>query len=381
MTVISLHSALQQAIDKRYQESALRSPGSSNPSLVDFSSNDYLGLARSESLAAAIRMKEDSLHLINRNGATGSRLLTGNNPYTESVEQRLASVFKAEACLLFNSGYTANMAVLSSLPQKDDTIICDELAHACIKDGARLSPAKRFKFRHNDITDLQRKMKQTAGRRFVVVESVYSMDGDNCPLEEISALCRDQDATLIIDEAHSTGICGPSGGGMAIAAGLEHLCPVRIYTFGKAMGIHGACIAGSKILIQYLVNFARPFIYTTALPPHSIAAVECAFEFLEQHIGLQELLQDKINVYNDCISPRIRATKNNSAIQTITIGGNEKTRHAALHLQQSGFDVRPILAPTVPAGTERLRICLHTFNSDQEILALASAVNEFMLNA
>lgn len=363
---------LNARLETRRQEDSLRRLTVNN-GLTDFTSNDYLGLARSKELFDAIHKKTGSVQMLN--GATGSRLLSGNSIYTEEVEKKLANIFKSEAALIFNSGYSANLSVLSSLPQRNDTIIYDELAHACIKDGSRLSLAKHFSFRHNDLNDLESKITRAEGHIFIAVESIYSMDGDRCPLKDVVALADKYGASVILDEAHSTGVMGENGNGFATSQNLHDRIAVRIYTFGKAMGIHGACVTGSKILTDYLVNFSRPFIYTTALTPHSIASIDCSFDFLKQNIGLQQVLQSKIRLFGSAISYLSDKAHSDSAIQTAIFPGNTNARRAALALQQKGFDVRPILSPTVPAGTERLRICLHTFNTDDEIVALGKALS------
>jgi 8-amino-7-oxononanoate synthase len=339
--------------------------------LIDFCSNDYLGFARSEVLFKLISNKCHALPL-HKNGATGSRLLSGNSLLMEGVEKKLASIFKSESTLILNSGYTANLAIFSSIPQKNDTILYDELAHASIKDGARLSLAHRFSFRHNDLNDLESKLKKAKGKVFIAVESIYSMDGDECPLLDVESIAKKHGAFVILDEAHSTGVRGEKGSGLAASLSLENHIAIRLYTFGKAMGIHGACIAGSKKLIQYIINFARPFIYTTAMTPHSIVSIESAFEFLQENIHLQSALQEKINTFLTGISSVENRTKSSSMIQTIIFPGNENVKKAAATLQQNGFDVRPILSPTVPPGSERLRICLHTYNTTDEITKLTN---------
>jgi 8-amino-7-oxononanoate synthase len=367
---VVLDSWLEHKLLERKEKLLLREL-STEKRLLDFTSNDYLGLARAPELYDAVLQKMETLD-IKQNGATGSRLLSGNAAYTTEVEQKLAAIFKAASSLIFNSGYAANLAVLSSIPQRGDTILYDELAHASIKDGARLSLANRYSFRHNDLEDLQTKLKKATGRAFIAVESIYSMDGDQCPLKELVKIAGAYGASIVLDEAHSTGVLGANGSGLAVVLGVEKEIPIRIYTFGKGMGIHGACVAGSTSLIQYLVNFARPFVYTTALPPHNIASIDCAFTYLHNHLHLQDVLQQKINVFSRAVQPMPNRTASTSAIQTALFPGNENVRRAAVTLQQKGFDVRPILSPTVLQGAERLRICIHTFNTDQEILALAS---------
>ncbi len=342
--------------------------------LVDFCSNDYLGLARSEILFDQIEARCAAIKL-KQNGATGSRLLSGNSELTEKVERKLATIFNSPSALILNSGYTANLAIFSSIPGKHDSILYDELAHASIKDGARLSLAQRYSFKHNDLNDLESKLKKITGKVFIAVESVYSMDGDECPLRDLTSLAAQYGAFVILDEAHTTGVRGDSGSGLATSLGLEKNIDIRLYTFGKAMGIHGACIAGSEKLIQYIINFARPFIYTTALAPHSIIAIETAFDFLRQNLDLQHALQKNIESFVNCVGSLTNRTLSRSAIQTVLFPGNENSKANASKLQQAGFDIRPVLSPTVPTGTERLRICLHTYNTLDEIAKLTSELN------
>jgi 8-amino-7-oxononanoate synthase len=200
--------------------------------LIDFTSNDYLGLARSRELFEIITTKSRALH-DKLNGATGSRLLSGNSALAEEVEHQLAAVFQGDTALLFNSGYAANLGVLSALPRRNDTIIYDELAHASIKDGARLSLARRLSFRHNDLQDLENKLHRASGHCFIVVESIYSMDGDRCPLVELIEIAERNGATVILDEAHSTGIDGTSGGGMALSLGVADRLAFASTRLGK----------------------------------------------------------------------------------------------------------------------------------------------------
>lgn len=365
----SFQNMLRQRLEAREHEGLRRALRPENR-LVDFASNDYLGLARSPELHELIDTEVDKYRF--GNGSTGSRLLTGNSSYTEEVERYLAEFFQGQSALIFNSGYAANLAILSALPTRNDTIIYDELAHACIKDGARLSPARRFSFRHNDPADLELKMQKSTGRVFIAVESVYSMDGDEAPLTAIAELAAKYGAVVILDEAHSTGVVGKNGSGLAIAKGVKDLIAVRVYTFGKAMGVHGACVVGSDVLQQFLINFARPFIYTTALSPHSIASIHCAFRYLAAHDQLQVRLQENIGHYLQSTIGIHNKTISASPIQTLIVPGNDAVRSAAAQIQQKGFDVRPILSPTVPAGAERLRICLHAFNSRDEVENLCS---------
>jgi len=361
---------LQKRLNKRLENNSLRKLSVSER-LVDFYSNDYLGLAQNQELFSNISQMHSKFHV---NGATGSRLLSGNSKFYEELEQKLAIYFTSESTLIFNSGYTANLAVLSSIPQKGDTIIYDELSHACIKDGARLSLAKRYSFKHNDLNDLKHKLNQANGQIFIVVESIYSMDGDECPLVELIKTARPFNANIILDEAHATGIYGPKGSGLSGHLEVQHDIFARIYTFGKAMGVHGAAVAGSSTLINFLINFARPFIYTTALPPHSLIAINAAFRYLAEHMSLQHLMEKKVTLFkkqfNLKIGSQLQKIESNHAIQSIIIPENDRVKEAYEYLKDKGFDVRPILSPTVKKGTERLRVCLHTFNSDDDISQL-----------
>jgi 8-amino-7-oxononanoate synthase len=371
---VNFESWLNQRLTDRKDKNLFRELKNFS-TLKDFCSNDYLGLARSTDLFNLVHDKIESLNL-NKNGATGSRLLSGNSYLTEEIEFKLSQIFKSEASLIFNSGYSANLSVLSSIPQKGDTIIYDELAHACIKDGARLSLANRYSFRHNDLNDLEQKLNRSSGKIFVAVESIYSMDGDECPLHDLVNLTEKYNATIILDEAHSTGLYGPDGSGLAVSLGLEHRIAIRVYTFGKAMGCHGACVAGSKNLVSYLINFARPFIYTTALSPHSIVTIDCAFDYLHDNTTLQRDAQERIQLFNSETENVTNRIISNSAIQVILIPGNENARNTSQIFNDYDFDVRPILSPTVKEGHERLRICLHTFNSVSEIKELTALIKK-----
>lgn len=368
---MTIQQWIDKKLDERRTEGLCRELKTEN-NLIDFVSNDYLGMARSEELFDLIKKKTENITQ-KRNGASGSRLLGGNSAYIEQVEHLLSTIFKSESALIFNSGYSANTALLSAIAQRGDTILYDELSHASIKDGARMSLAKRFSFLHNDLYDLEKKIKHATGRIFIVVESIYSMDGDVCPLREISDLARKYDAAIIVDEAHSTGIMGEDGSGMAVSSNLHEQCLARIYTFGKAMGVHGACVAGSASLIKFLINFARPFIYTTSLPPHGIASIDAAFELLHEHTDLQHTLQEKISLFKSRIT-----TNSSSAIQPIIVPGNANVKSLAIKLQYAGYDVRPVLSPTVREGTERLRIILHTYNSNSEIENLTQQLNNLI---
>ncbi|WP_448519484.1 aminotransferase class I/II-fold pyridoxal phosphate-dependent enzyme [Rhodoflexus sp.] len=353
---------------------------------VDFFSNDYLGLAQLPEVAAIVAERYGALEKP-RLGATGSRLLSGNSALAMQLEQKLARIFEGEAALLFNSGYVANMALIAALAQKGDLILYDELVHASLREGYRLSFADRKAFLHNNLADLEQKLvhaQQThaSGCVFVITESVYSMDGDNAVLAEIVALCKHYGAYLLIDEAHSTGIFGTGGNGMVCELQLQQHFLARVYTFGKAIGAHGACVVGPQWLIDYLVNFGRPFIYSTAMPDHTLVSIDTAFDYIAQHPECNERLRWIVNCYlrearNLQLPEDISLICNQSPIQALVVPGNERCKALAAHLMANGCIVLPILAPTVPAGVERLRICLHAFNTEVEIVHLIAQISRF----
>ncbi len=372
--------AAELFIEKKLEERRLAGnyrtlkPGNT---LVDFCSNDYLGFARSAELKSKIDAEIKSSGLIS-NGASGSRLLSGNSAYTEELEQYIAMLHKSESGLIFNSGYDANLGLFSSLPQRGDTIITDELIHASIIDGARLSYANRYIFKHNDMQSLEDKLKQAKGNCYVAIESVYSMDGDTPPIDDILASTDKYNANLIVDEAHAVGLYGLG----LIDEPLQNRIFARIVTFGKALGCHGAIVLGSDLLREYLVNFARPFIYTTAAPFHQMAAIKMSYQLLQRSSTEIELLRNNISLFKQKIKTNnvYPLIKSDSAIQCIVLNSNEKAKDFAIHLQNKGLDVRAIVSPTVPAGSERIRICLHSFNTAEEITLLTNTINE-LINA
>jgi len=345
---------------------------------IDFSSNDYLGIANNhivfEKAISILSEKE-----IVNNGATGSRLLTGNGILFNEVEKLLRELHKADSALIFNSGYDANIGLFSSVPQRDDIILYDEFIHASIRDGIKMSNARNYKFKHNDLKDLlshilrgQEKFTKSSREIYIVTESVFSMDGDSPDLKALSGLCKKFKCHLIVDEAHAMGIFGSNGCGRVQELDLQEDIFARIITFGKALGCHGAAILGSTDLNKYLINFARSFIYTTGLPPHTVATIIAAYQFMTSPQGLKEreLLHENIALFNQ-EKERLGISSffipSSSAIHSCIIKGNNEVKRIAQIIQKKSFDVRPILSPTVPKGEERLRFCLHSFNSKEDI--------------
>ncbi len=343
--------------------------------LLDFCSNDYLGFARSTVLKSKIE-EEITQNRNAPNGATGSRLISGNSAYAEELEKHIAGFHGSEAGLIFNSGYDANIGLFSSLPQRGDTIITDELIHASIIDGTRLSYANRYIFKHNDVNSLEEKLKHAKGNIYVVIESVYSMDGDSPPMTEILDLTEKYKASLIVDEAHAI---GPYKSGL-ITAALNERIFAKVVTFGKALGGHGAIVLGSSLLREYLINFARSFIYTTALPFHQLAAIKMSYELLNHSDPEIMALNGNIDLFRTNFIPHeaYPLVESRSAIQCIILKSNEKAKDVAFQLQQNSFDVRAILSPTVARGSERIRICLHSFNHKEHILSLTKNLNNYI---
>lgn len=332
---------------------------------IDFFSNDYLGFAKERFI------QNESLH-----GSTGSRLISGTTEEMLRVEDELAAYYKAESGLMFNSGYDANLGFFSAVPQRGDTILYDELIHASVRDGIRLSFAHHASFRHNDVVDLERKIRSASGAVYVAIEGLYSMDGDMALLGPISDLCEKHGAYLVVDEAHSAGVFGENGKGLVAALGLEEKVFGRLITFGKAYGSHGALFLGSSDLKRFLLNFARSFIYTTALPE---------FVFLENVSRAKSLLvserqkelHDRIALFRSRCDGISFLSEVNSPIQSVLFGSVKSTLEMSEILLQQGFAVKPIFAPTVKEGKERIRISLHSFNQVEEIEQLSTSLREY----
>lgn len=367
-----VHDFIAESLRRREIDNSLRSLRTES-GLIDFCSNDYLGFARSAELKELFKHELEKYPGYQL-GASGSRLITGNSQFSESLEARISQYHHAEASLLFNSGYDANVGFFSCIPQRSDTIICDEYIHASIIDGVRLSHATRFVFRHNDLTSLEEKLRASRGRIFIAVESVYSMDGDEAPLKGICDLAEKFGAAVIVDEAHAVGVFGDRGRGITDQLGLNDRVFARVVTFGKALGVHGAAVLGSAELRTYLINFSRSFIYTTAAPFLNHLGVKVAYDFLNAHDHQSELYK-RIDHFHLHIRKDPGLIPSRSGIQALLVPGNSRVRDMALLIQKCGFDVRPILSPTVPAGSERLRICLHNHNAMAEIASLCEIIN------
>jgi 8-amino-7-oxononanoate synthase len=344
---------------------------------LDFSSNDYLALASCPRMRKAISAAVESGTPI---GAGGSRLLRGNCAEHESLEAEAAGFFGAEAAIFFASGYTANFAVLTTLPQRGDLLVLDQLVHASIHEGARAGRAE-FRFSaHNDanaIEDVIRTWRSQGGtgRIWIVVESLYSMDGDFAPLDALNAIADRHDAFLMVDEAHATGVFGRGGRGLTAAyEGQENL--IAIHTCGKALGAAGALITTTKVLRDFIVNRCRPFIFSTAPSPLMAVAVQEALSILRDEPERQQRLKGLIDFAHRKIGADEGWRLSGSQIMPFMVGDNARAMALAAALQARGFDVRGIRPPTVPSGTARLRISLTNNVDESDVRAMLDALVE-----
>ena len=346
---------------------------------IDFTSNDYLGLAESEELRSAAA---DAIARGVPVGAGGSRLLRGNHVEHEALEAEAAAYFGAETALYFGAGYTANVAIFSTLPQRDDMVFHDELVHASVHEGMRHGRAERQSVPHNDIEAFETRLRQWRkaggrGRPWIAVESVYSMDGDSPNLTDLIAVADRHDATLVVDEAHATGVSGPDGRGLAAAfEGRDNV--ITLHTCGKALGTSGGFVLGPKLVCDFLINRARPFIYATAPSPLIAAVTRVALEISRTTPERRERLASLVAYSNRELQARCGLTSSRSHILPIIVGADGKAVALAGALQQCGFDVRAIRPPTVAEGTARLRIALSANLSESVIAELFDALADNM---
>jgi 8-amino-7-oxononanoate synthase len=334
----------------------------------DFASNDYLGLAGSAELKVAI------VQTLSRDapiGSGGSRLLRGNHPEHEMLEDEAARFFGSEAALFFSSGYAANSALVSTLPQQDDLILYDELIHASSHEGIRLARAHARPASHNDCESFADELRAWrrrggTGRPWILVESLYSMEGDKAPLQGLLSLADEHHGFLIIDEAHATGVFGRGGRGLADELdGRENIVAVR--TCGKALGCEGALICGARVLMDFLINRGRGFIFSTAPSPLIAGAVRAALKIIRADDGRRQQLRELCSFAAERLQP-LGAQFHGSQILPLIIGDPARTMRVSGMLQEAGFDVRGIRPPTVPEGTSRLRISV-TLNVDHAAVA------------
>ncbi|MDN5388473.1 MULTISPECIES: 8-amino-7-oxononanoate synthase [Bacillus] len=340
---------------------------------ANWASNDYLSLANDKRL---IHAAETAL-LRFGSGSTGSRLTSGNTEWHEKLERKIAAFKQTEAALLFSSGYLANIGVLSSLPEKGDVILSDQLNHASIIDGCRLSKADPVVYRHTDMNDLEEKLRaaQSCARRFIVTDGVFSMDGTIAPLDEIMLLAKRYRAFVIVDDAHATGVLGEAGRGTSEYFGVSP--DVVIGTLSKAVGAEGGFVAGSKPLIDFLLNHARTFIFQTAVPPASCAAACKALDIIEDSRDKRRLLQSSVNTIKRGLEDIGFTVKGeDTPIIPVMIGDPQKAVRFANGLKEKGIDAPAIRPPTVAEGESRIRL---TVTADRRLRDIEALLEGFKL--
>lgn len=377
--MINSEAFFEKKLTEIEEASAMRELRS--PFGIDYCSNDYLGLAENKKLNNQINQALTESKL----GSGGSRLIRGHYPEIEMLESKLAQFSGKESALFFATGYQANVALMACLLREKAVVFSDELNHASIIDGIKLSGCEKYIWGHNDVRDLEILLKQKAKEghlNVVVVESLYSMRGDQAPLQEILDVCEKYGAELIVDEAHATGLYGERGSGLVESHGLTDQVLATLHTAGKSLGVSGAWIAGSDKLIQYLVNRSRAFIYSTAPAHYQVKALEVALNFFTENkseliqrfmSGLENFQTSIIEICGD----QYPVNGLGGPVTSVVIGENQKTVEAMESLRENGFDVRAIRPPTVPKGESLLRIthCLpRTNDQDQKLLACLKEV-------
>ena len=336
---------------------------------IDLGSNDYLGLSVDPRMRQAIREAVDSSQRV---ASTGSRLLSGHDESWTEVENEFARWVGAESALYFTSGYAANIGLLSAILQPEDVVFSDSANHASLIDGIRLAKCKRIIFPHLDLNALEAELRWSlsgSGARFIVAESVFSMDGERAPLRELAALAARYRSELIVDEAHATGVCGPHGKGCVVEAGLAGRVFATVHTCGKALAAAGAFVCGSEPLRRFLINRARTFIFSTALPPYFAAQVAAGIRLAATAETERTHVADlSIFLRNELLGNAFDTAGSDSHIVPIVLGSNDTALAFASRLQVRGYSIRAIRPPTVPVGTARLRVSV-TAKLTQPILA------------
>ena len=342
--------------------------------VVNFSSNDYLGLANHPALRAAAHRAIDECGV----GAGASPLVCGNLGAHHAAEKRFAEFSALPRALLFGSGYAANLGILAALADRDAEIFSDALNHACLIDGARLSRARVSVYAHCDLVDLEKRLAaSTASVKLVATDAVFSMDGDVAPVPGLLALCEEHDAWLVLDDAHGMGVLGPTGRGTLEHFGIASPRIVYMATLGKALGGYGAFVAGDAAMIEWLVQRARTYIYSTALPPMCAAVAMAALGLVESNPAIVAALRARIgNFASACAAEGIRVAPSTTAIHPIVVGDSQRALGAAARLHERGFLVPAIRPPTVAEGTSRLRVSLSAAHTKAEVEALAVALVE-----
>lgn len=369
----SIRQRIERELDSLRAQAQFRTLES--PSGINLNSNDYLGLAVDPRLKRAAL---DAVARAEHIGATGSRLLSGNSREWEELEAYFAEVAGTEAALYFGSGYAANVGLLNSLLKPGDIVFSDARNHASLIDGIRLSRAERVIYPHSDLRFLEEALRAHAGgagARVIVTESVFSMEGDVAPIAGLVRIAKGFGAELVLDEAHAIGVCGPTGRGIAAELGIQREMLAIVHTCGKALASAGAFVCGGRALKDYLVNHARTFIFSTAMPPYLAGQIRAALDLAREAERERNHLREIASLLRDGLT---RAGLNRGASTThivpVLLGSNERALHVARELQRNGFAVRAIRPPTVPPGTARLRISLTSHITHEHIHRLVAAI-------
>jgi 8-amino-7-oxononanoate synthase len=384
MTTTDPFRELRDELDARAAEGLLRKrriiDGKQQPELhvdgevlLSFCSNDYLGLASHPALIAAAQQAAAEAGV----GGGASHLITGHHRLHHEIEEALAQFVDLPRALFFSTGYMANLGVISALVGRGDAIFADRLNHASLNDAAVLSRADLHRYPHNDVAGLEKQLAQsTAKRKLVVADAVFSMDGDIAPVPQLLALCERYDAWLMLDDAHGFGVLGAHGKGTLEYFGVHSPRIIYMATLGKAAGVSGAFVAGEPELVEYLIQRARPYIYTTAMPPMLAAALLAALPVIEQETARREQLQKLIATLRENLKPKQwRLDKSITPIQPLIIGSNEDALRVSEYLRERGILVPAIRPPTVPPGTARLRITLTAAHTVDDVLRLVDTLH------
>jgi 8-amino-7-oxononanoate synthase len=377
--------ALQLELDKRKAEGLLRqrrlldSPQAEHIvtneiNFLSFCSNDYLGLANHPQLIASMQQAAGESGV----GSGASNLITGHHRYHDSLEKQLAKFVNMPAALLFSTGYMANIGVLGALTGREDAIFADKLNHACLNDGGYYSLAEFHRFPHNDVEALEKLLKASkAKRKLIAVDAVFSMDGDLAPLNAYLALCEQYDAYLYVDDAHGFGVLGEHGQGSLNHLGLKSSRIVMMATLGKAAGVAGAFVAGEQVVIDYLIQTAKSYVYSTPAPPALSATLSASVKLIEQGDELRQHLYTLIETLKQHLKvTRWQLMPSETAVQPLVVGTNHDALALSEYLQQKGILVPAIRPPTVPVNTARLRISLSAAHSMQDVVRLAETIND-----
>jgi 8-amino-7-oxononanoate synthase len=376
-----LKERAKEGLLRKLKPAALRRAGKiyfENKEYVDFSSNDYLGLSDHPELKQAVIAATDKFGL----GACASRLLSGDSELLHELEDMVAKFKGKEAALVFNSGYQANVGIISSLFTKGDCIFSDRLNHASIIDGILLSQAKIFRFQHNDCQHLELLLKKERNKfkkALIITESIFSMDGDRAPLKELAGLKEKYNCQIMVDEAHATGVFGENGSGLVEEEGLNDKVDLIMGTFSKALAGFGAYLAASKSTVDYLVNTCRSFIYSTALPAPVIAGNLASLKLVKDQPQRRKTLLAVSKTLRDELQKRGFCVKGTSQIIPVILGDNLRALEFAKKIQAQGYWVMPVRPPTVPAGQARLRLSLSYHHDQATLNKLIDVISEIRI--